>query len=145
MAILAAAVTLSEDASGKLAGGIANRGVFESGGQERLMAYDEDLAARVRRILTGRLEIEEKKMFGGLAFLVRGSMCCGVKDARLMARVGRSVYEQALSEDHVLPMDFTGRPLKGFVYVELAGVESDEALEWWIDRCLSYVLTLPPK
>jgi TfoX/Sxy family transcriptional regulator of competence genes len=109
------------------------------------MAYDEHLAARAREILTRRLEVEERKMFGGLAFLVRGSMCCGISGDRLMARIGRGAYEEALSEEHVQPMDFTGRPLKGFVYVESAGVESDDALQSWIDRCLSFVLTLPPK
>lgn len=109
------------------------------------MAFDEKLAGRVRGILAERLETEEKKMFGGLAFLVRGSMCCGISDSLLMARIGRDAYEPALSEEHVLPMDFTGRPLKGFVYVEAEGVESDSALESWVERCLSFVQTLPPK
>ena len=109
------------------------------------MAYDEQLAERVRTILAGKVETEEKTMFGGLAFLVRSYMCCGISDNRLMARIGRAGYEEALTEAHVSPMDFTGRPLKGFVYVEPEGVEMDGALEGWIDRCLEFVQTLPPK
>ena len=109
------------------------------------MAYDEKLAERVRSILGGKVETEEKTMFGGLAFLVRSYMCCGISGDRLMARIGRGGYEEALAEEHVSPMDFTGRPLRGFVYVEPEGLETDNALEEWIDRCLEFVATLPPK
>ena len=109
------------------------------------MAYDEELAGRVRAVLKKKTEIEERSMFGGLAFLVRDSMCCGVSDASLMARIGRDAYENALEQEHVRPMDFTGRPLKGFVYVEGEALNDEAALEGWIDRCLAFVETLPPK
>ena len=84
-------------------------------------------------------------MFGGLAFLVQGHMCCGITDSMLMARIGREVYDDALEEMHVKPMDFTGRPLKGFVYVEPGGLKDESVLEEWIDRCLAFVETLPAK
>ena len=84
-------------------------------------------------------------MFGGLAFLVRGYMCCGITGSMFMGRIGRDAYDNALEEEHVRPMDFTGRPLRGFVYVEPGGLEDEGALESWIDRCLAFVDTLPPK
>ena len=109
------------------------------------MAYDEELAERVRSILATKLEAEERKMFGGLAFLVRGHMCCGITESMLMGRIGRDAYEEALEQEHVRPMDFTGRPLKGFVYVGPEGLEDEGVLEAWIDRCLAFVETLPAK
>lgn len=109
------------------------------------MAYGEELAERVRSILAEKLETEDRKMFGGLAFLVRGHMCCGITDSMLMGRIGRDAYEKALEEEHVKPVDFTGRPLKGFVYVEPEGLEDESALQAWIDRCLAFVAILPAK
>jgi TfoX/Sxy family transcriptional regulator of competence genes len=108
------------------------------------MAFDETLAERIRRVLAGEATAEERKMFGGLAFMVRGSMCCGVQEGRLVARVGREAYEEALAEPHVRPMDFTGRPLTGFVYVESEGIAGDEALAEWIERCLEFVRGVAP-
>jgi TfoX/Sxy family transcriptional regulator of competence genes len=95
------------------------------------MAYDEALAQRIRDFLNGPA-VEERKMFGGLAFLVGGRMCCGVQDTDLMVRVPRERHEQALRQPHVRPMDFTGRPLRGFVYVSAAGIKSAAALHRWI-------------
>jgi len=80
------------------------------------MAFDERLAQRIRQILKGARGVTEKRMFGGLCFLVRGKMCCGVERDHLVVRVGPEQYERALSKPHARPMDFTGRPLKGFVY-----------------------------
>ncbi len=109
------------------------------------MAYDERLAARLRQLFLPRRDIEEKKMFGGLAFLCGGHMCCGVVRDRLMLRVGPDAYAETLRRPHVKPMDFTGRPSKGMIYVEPEGVESDAALREWVDRALRFTTTLPPK
>ena len=109
------------------------------------MAYDEKLAERVRALLAGKRSLAEKKMFGGLAFMVRGHMCCGVGKDRLMVRVGPEQYEAALKRMHAREMDFTGRPLTGFVYVLPAGIKQQASLRQWIDMGLSYVSALPKK
>ncbi len=109
------------------------------------MAYDEHLAARVRRLLTPFPEISERKMFGGLAFLLRGNMACGVVGGELMVRVGRESYEAALLEPHAREMDFTGRPLRGFVYVSIEGLASEGDLRAWVERGARYAETLPGK
>jgi hypothetical protein len=90
------------------------------------MAYDEKLASRIRKLLKYKKNSNEKKMFGGLAFMLNGSMCSGIIQNLLVARVGPDNYESALREPHTRPMDFTGRPMKGYVYVEPDGYESDE-------------------
>lgn len=95
------------------------------------MAYDELLAERVRQLLKGP-SVTERKMFGGLAFLVSGRMCCGVQGSDLMARLPGEVYAAALRKAHVRPMDFTGRPLKGFVYVSAEGIRTTAALRAWV-------------
>lgn len=109
------------------------------------MAYDEGLAERLREVFQGQTETVEKRMFGGLAFMVNGNMCCGVERESLMARVGPDQYEEALTLPNARPMDFTGRPMRGFVYVDPDGMESDEGLNEWVQRCLDFVATLPPK
>ena len=109
------------------------------------MAVDEVLASRVRRILSRRLDVEERRMFGGLAFLVRGHMCCGVVADRLMLRVGPDAYEKVLKMPHVREMDFTGRPMRGMVYVEPPGLSPDAKLREWIGRGVDFVLSLPAK
>jgi TfoX/Sxy family transcriptional regulator of competence genes len=109
------------------------------------MAYDEGLAERLRDVLNEQPGVTEKKMFGGLAFLCQGHMFCGIAGEELMVRVGAERHEQALSEPHTRPMDFTGRPMKGYVYVEPEGFETDEGLEHWANQGLEFVLTLPPK
>lgn len=98
------------------------------------MAYDEGLATRVRTALRGREDVLEKKMFGGLTFMVAGKMACGVVHEDLMVRVGIDGHDSALAEPHARPMDFTGRPLRGMVYVDPAGVASDADLARWVDR-----------
>ena len=109
------------------------------------MSYDEPTAERVRRILSSRRDVVEKRMFGGLCFMVNGGMCCGLTSDALMVRVGPDRYEEALARPHARPMDFTGRPLTGMVYVDPAGYKSDAALEQWVKRGLDFVSTLPAK
>ena len=109
------------------------------------MAYDEGLAQRLREVFQYQAGVAEKKMFGGLAFMVRGHMCCGIVGKDLMVRVGADQHEDALSLPHARPMDFTGRPMKGFVFVESDGLDSNEHLKEWVHRGLRFVSTLPPK
>lgn len=107
------------------------------------MAYDEKLADRVRSALAGRKRITEKKMFGGLTFLLGGCMCCGVLEDKLVVRVGPDRYAAALARPHVRPMDFTGKPLSGFVYVGLPGVKTGAALAKWLGEATDYAASLP--
>jgi len=109
------------------------------------MAYDEGLAQRIRESLQNRGDVSEKKMFGGLCYMVSGHMCCGIVGDTLMARVGPKKYTQALSNQHAREMDFTGRALKGMVYVEPEGIESESSLSYWLSECLEFVDSLPPK
>ena len=109
------------------------------------MAYDGRLAQRVREELAERPGYAEKKMFGGLCFLLRGNMCCGVGQDGLMVRVGPEQYESALADDHARQMDFTGRPMKGFVFVNPAGHKTAKGLKTWIDRGARFALSLPAK
>ena len=109
------------------------------------MAYDEGLALRVSESLAGVDGVVEKKMFGGLAFMVKGNMAAGILGDRLMVRVGADAYEEALLEPYCGPMDFTGRPMRGFVVVEAEGIASDSDLGGWLDRGVGFALSLPPK
>lgn len=109
------------------------------------MAYDEGLAQRIREHLSQRDDLAEKKMFGGLCFMVSGHMCCGILGDTLMARVGPEAYESCLLEPHVRVMDFTGKSMKGMVYVQAPGISDEADLGRWLDRCLMFVGTLPPK
>jgi TfoX/Sxy family transcriptional regulator of competence genes len=106
------------------------------------MAYDEGLADRIRHALGSRPEVAEKKMFGGLAFLRRGKMFCGIVQDDLLVRVGPERYDAALAEAHVRPMDFTGRPMRGYVFVGRSGAKTDRAVKRWLDRAWAFVLTL---
>jgi TfoX/Sxy family transcriptional regulator of competence genes len=109
------------------------------------MAFDEAVAGRVREALAGAPDVVEKKMFGGIAFMVRGNMCCGVIGDRLMVRVGPDGYEAALSRPHARAMDFTGRPMKGMAYVEPEGFASAADLKAWVARAMEFALSLPAK
>ncbi len=109
------------------------------------MSYDPELAGRVRQLLSGRDDVAEKKMVGGLSFLVNGNMCCGVTGPALMVRVGAEGREQALGEPHVRPMEFAGRPLSGFVCVDPAGFAAVDELARWVRRGLEFVSRLPAK
>ena len=109
------------------------------------MPYNEDLAARTRALLKRRKGITERKMFGGVAFMANGHMCCGVSADYLMLRLGNAGAGTALRDAHTRPMDFTGKPLKIMVYVESAGYESDDDLRSWVERALKFAKSLPPK
>ena len=109
------------------------------------MAYDEGVAQRVREALADAPDVVEKQMFGGLAFMVRGDMSCGVVDSELMVRVGPEAYDEALAQPHARVMDFTGKPLSGMVYVASAGLAEDEDLAAWVARGVAYAQSLPPK
>lgn len=109
------------------------------------MAYDEGLAERLLEYFEGRTDVNPKKMFGGLCFMVSDHMCCGIVGDALMARVGPENYKECLSQKHVKEMDFTGKPMKGMVYVSPEGFESESQLEGWVKVCESFVQSLPPK
>jgi hypothetical protein len=109
------------------------------------MAYDETLASRIRGALSGDPALSEKRMFGGLAFLHRGLMFVGVSGDKLMARVGKAHYADSLGRKHVREMDFTGKPMPGYVYVEPQGLATEAQLSFWLQRCRQFVSTLPPK
>lgn len=109
------------------------------------MAYNEDLAYRIRSVLGLQDSVTERKMFGGLVFMVNGHMCCGVTGDELMVRVGPEMYADALAMPHARVMDFTGKVSRNTVYVDEAGVANDGELAAWIGRGLAYVATLPPK
>lgn len=109
------------------------------------MAYDEGLAERIRVALGDRPELVEKKMFGGVGFMLLGNMACGVNKDDLIVRVGPEQYEEAVIRPHARPFDFTGRPMKGWVMVAPPGYEDDKDLEGWVDDGVSFALSLPPK
>lgn len=109
------------------------------------MAYDEGVAQRIREVLDDRDDVVEKKMFGGIAFMVRGNMCVGVIGEDVMLRVGKERHAELVEREHIRPMDFTGRPMEGFLYLGPDGYESDETLAAWIDTALEFVLTLQAK
>ena len=109
------------------------------------MAYNEYLADRIREILAHRNELTEKKMFGGLSFMLGGNMCCGIIKDDLVVRVDPDSYEKEVAKPHARPMDFTGRPLKGMVYVGPEGYRTNEELKYWLDQALNFALSLPPK
>ena len=109
------------------------------------MAYDEGMAERVRILLAERTDVAEKKMFGGLSFMLRGNMCCGVLQEDLLVRVGPDRHEEALAQPSARPMEFTGRSMKGMVFVDPDGLESDEELSDWVERGVEFALSLPAK
>ena len=103
------------------------------------MAYDEFLADRIRLELKQKgIAFEERKMMGGLCYMVNDKMCVGVVKNNLMARIDPEVYESALKKNGCHEMDFTGRPMKGFVFVEPEGTDLDDDLEYWVQLCLDY-------
>lgn len=100
------------------------------------MAYDAMLAMRVRQVLQRNKRISQKEMFGGACFMVNGKMCCGVIKDKLVVRVIREEYNKLLRKPHVQPMDFTGKPLRGFVYVLPSGLKRRESLKAWVEKGL---------
>lgn len=109
------------------------------------MAFDEGLADRARRQLAGRPGFSERRMFGGVAFMINGHMCCGVVKTDLMVRLAEADAANARQEPHTRPMDFTGKPMKSMVYVEPAGTDAENDLERWVLRAEAFARTLPPK
>lgn len=109
------------------------------------MAFNEQLAERVRSQLAPLAGFAERRMFGGLCFLLRGHMTAGIVGETLMLRVGPDQYRSALAQPHAREMDFTGRPLKGMIYVDAPGVKSDRALAGWLEQALSFVNSQPAK
>ena len=109
------------------------------------MAYDEVLAQRIRTALHDRDGLTERKMFGGLCLMLHGNMFAGVIDDELMLRVGPERSDELLGRPGARPMDFTGRPMKGYLYVEPAAFAGETGLRDWLAYALTFVETLPPK
>ena len=109
------------------------------------MPYDERLAERVLDILGAEPSLVQKKMFGGVAVMLQGNLACGVLRSDLMVRVGKDEYEAALARPHARPMDFTGRPMRGWVVVGPEATDDDASLEDWVATGAAYALSLPPK
>ncbi|MBI1269422.1 RNA methyltransferase [bacterium] len=110
------------------------------------MAYDELLAKRVQKTLAAcGLEFSERKMFGGIAFMLNGNMCCGIIQDELVLRVGREVAREMIEDDHIRTMDFTGRPMHGFVMVEPKALMNNTSLFEWLEPAISFASNLPPK
>jgi len=109
------------------------------------MAYDEGLAQRIRDELDDLPAASEKKMFGGMCFLLNGNMCCGVVGEELMVRVGPEAYDDSLGQPHAREMDFTGKAMRGMVYVSEDGVEDDDDLRAWLGRGRAFAGSLPAK
>jgi len=109
------------------------------------VAYDAVLAERIRRLVVKNSSVAELKMFGGLCFTSKGHMCFGVVGEELMVRVGPDAWSDSLERPFTREMDFTGRSMKGMVYVAAEGIDDDAALSAWLDRGLEFTATLPPK
>lgn len=109
------------------------------------MAFDDKLAERVRRQLGNRRGVAEKKMFGGLAFLLNGNMCCGVHGPELIVRLPGDETERALTKPHTRIFDLSGRPMKGWILVQPEGLTNDAALTTWVEAGMKYAASLPAK
>ena len=109
------------------------------------MAIDEGFAHRLREVLSERSDVDEKKMFGGLAFMVGGNMCVGIGPMGMIARVGPDQYNEALAKPGASVMDFTGKVMKGWITVDPDSVDEDDILEDWVNMALRFVETLPVK
>ncbi len=103
------------------------------------MAYNEKLADQVREIISlTHKRVEEKKMFGGLCFMVNDKMCVGVESQRLMVRLDPAVYEEVLEKEGCTPMDFTGKIMKGYVFVDIDALNTKKKLTYWVDLALQF-------
>ena len=109
------------------------------------MAYDSTLALRVSNLLANSVELDEKKMFGGVGYMLHGNMACGVNKDDLIIRVGPEKYTSALEQPHTRQFDLTGRPMKGWVVVTPEGCESDSDLQAWVQQGVAFALSLPKK
>jgi TfoX/Sxy family transcriptional regulator of competence genes len=110
------------------------------------VAFDEGLAQRVRSLLDARTDVDERRMFGGIAFLVAGNMCCGVNEDDLIVRLDPDQADELLaSESGARPMDFTGRPMRGWLFVAPEATAEDADLESWVRRAEEFASKLPHK
>ena len=109
------------------------------------MAYDEDLADRVRAQLADEHRLDEKAMLGGLAFLLDGNMSVGISGDGLMVRVGADAADDALSRPHTRPFDMSGRPMKNWILVAPGGIQTEDELAEWVGRGVGFARSLPPK
>ena len=109
------------------------------------MPFSEKLAARLRKQLAGNRALSEKQMFGGIAFLLNGNMCCGVHRTEMIVRLAPEATDQALTERHTRFFDLTGRPMKGWVLVDPAGLKTDDKVAKWVAVAAKYASSLPPK
>ena len=109
------------------------------------MAYDEQVASRIRAVIVDESGYSERKMFGGVCFMIGGNMCCGVVKDELMLRLGDELASEALDEPHTRPMDFTGKPMKSMIYVEPQGFSDNHDLRAWVQRAVGFARTLPHK
>jgi len=109
------------------------------------MAYDESVAQRVRQEIHDREGLSERKMFGGLCLMLHGNMFAGIINGELMLRVGPVNSDELLTRPGARPMDFTGKPMKGYIYIEASAFSSKAGLKDWLGYALSFVETLPPK
>ena len=109
------------------------------------MTYNERLAVRMRASLAKKRGFQEKKLFGGIGFLVNGNMACGVHKDELILRLSNKDYEAALKSNHVRVFDISGKPMKGWVLVAAAGVSTEKALDTWMLKSIAFAKSLPPK
>ena len=109
------------------------------------MAYNEQLAKRLSKLIARRRDMHQQKMFGGLGFLLRGNMCFGIWKDSLILRLGQPQAGKALAQKHVRPFDITGRPMSGWVMVDPDGMKTDASLKKWVGLAIDFVLTLPRK
>jgi TfoX/Sxy family transcriptional regulator of competence genes len=109
------------------------------------MAYDEALAQRIRAVLSDEAGLVEKKMFGGVGFMLQGNMACGVHKDKLIVRVGKEQHDAAMARPYTLPFDITGRAMTGWVMLALDGVEKDDDLEAWVRQGVAFARSLPSK
>ena len=110
-----------------------------------MASADDKLVEKIRVALKGKHAISEKKMFGGICFLQHGNMLCGVAKGKMVARIGPNAYEKALKQKHVTKMDFTGKPLKGMVYILEAGTKRQASVTKWVQKSIEFVKQLPKK
>jgi len=109
------------------------------------MAYNEKLAERITKLLKPQKRVKEKKMFGGMCYMLKDKMMCGIVKDDLMVRVLDDMFDELLKKPHSREMDFTGRPMRGFLYVSPDGIKTDKQLNYWLDVGIEYVLMSPPK
>lgn len=102
------------------------------------MAYNEKMVDRIRELLVDQKNVEEKKMFGGVCFMVNDKMCIGVNENEIMCRIDPELYESALEKKGAREMTFTGKPMKGYVFVDNEGSKSKKDLQMWVDMCLDF-------